>query len=82
MHEPVGGHLPVVLRQGFDGQPEVIQFVVFRHLIRRVGQCDAVLSRRAGGFLNPLQHRVQDRPCEVRFRVGQSLRIVRAGSLA
>jgi hypothetical protein len=44
-------------------------------------QADAILGRRAGLFLNPLEHAVQCGACKVCLGVWEALLIVGAGSL-
>lgn len=82
MHEAVHRHLLVLNGQGFDGQPQVIQMIEVRRQFGRFLQADLVLARRAGHSFDALQHGVQNRPCEVRFRVRQLLLVVRACRLA
>lgn len=53
-----------------------------RRQFGRFLQADLVLARRAGHPFDALQHGVEDRPCEVGFRVRQLFLVVCASSLA
>jgi hypothetical protein len=80
--EPVDGDVPILLRQCFDSQPQVIQLVKLRGQISRFGQgylVDRGLSRR---FLYPLQHAVQYGAGEVGFRIWQARLVIRSCGLA
>jgi hypothetical protein len=80
--EPIDGDVPIFFRQRFDSQPQVIQLVKLRGQISGFGQGYLVDRGLAGGLLYPLQHAVEDGPCEVRFGVGQSGLVVRSCGLA
>lgn len=56
----------------------MVQVIEVRRQFCRFLQADLVLARRAGHPFDALQHGVQDRPCEVGFRVRQARWIVRA----
>jgi hypothetical protein len=71
----------ILFRQGFNRHPQVIHLVMHRLEIRGCFQADAILGRRAGLFLNPLEHAVQCGACKVCLGVGQLLLVVGAGSL-
>jgi hypothetical protein len=60
----------------------MVQVIEVRRQFCRFLQADLVLARRAGHPFDALQHGVEDRPCEVGFRVRQLRLVVRAGSLA
>lgn len=80
--EPVGGDLLVICREIVYRQTQVIQVVELWEEIGRLLQTDLRNPRLASGTFDVLQHRIQDGPSEVRFRVRQSRLVVRAGRLA
>lgn len=73
--------LLILVGQGFNRHPQVIQLVVHGLEIRGCLQADPVLGRRPRLLLDPLEHPVQGGACEVCLGVGQLLLVVGAGSL-
>lgn len=60
---------------------QVVDLIVGRAAISRLGQRHLVLGRLPRRLLNPFVHPIHHRPCEVCLGVGQSLLVVRACSL-